>query len=201
MFRGTTDSVSVRGQPSREGFSPAAVDAARTSARDPILVSVVLTTTFDDFYGASRDKIARALAFSIGSVSLAEEATDEAMARAFQRWSTVGSYENPAGWVYRTGLNWARSWRRSAFRRRRREERVSIDLTTTNEPMSGESDDLLRALDSLSLDHRSVVVLRHYCDWSVSETAAALGISQGTVKSRNARALEQLRFVLQEREG
>lgn len=154
---------------------------------------------FDAFYGMHRDDIGRALAFTLGSTSLAEEAVDEAMARAFQRWSTVGSYENPAGWVYRVGLNWSRSWKRSAFRRLRREEKAAqFVAATTPEPAAGESSDLFDALDTLSIDHRSVVVLRHYCDWSVSETATALDISEGTVKSRSARALAQLRVVLKE---
>ncbi len=152
---------------------------------------------FDAFFRSHRDEIARALAFTVGSTQLAEDAVDEAMARAFQRWNVVGQYESPAGWVYRTALNWARSWRRSAFRRARREERVA----RRDRPIEGSPDDrpdLQRALQGLSIDQRAVVVLRHYCDWSVTETADALGVSEGTVKSRTARALDALRVILQD---
>ena len=155
---------------------------------------------FDSFYTRHRDEIVRALAFTIRSLSLAEEATDEAMARAYQKWSEVGGYENPSGWVYRTGLNWARSWKRSASRRRRREEKVAYQevVTSSVDGVQGESQVLMDALEALSPDQRSVVVLRHYCDWSVGEVAVALDVSEGTVKSRSNRGLEKLRAILGE---
>lgn len=152
---------------------------------------------FDNFYQAHRNEIGRALTFTLGQPSLALEAVDEAMARAFQKWPDISTYENPAGWVYRTALNWARSWRRSAFRRNRREEKVALSesglLDTSIPDMHPE---LFSALSQLSLDQRSVVVLRYYCDWSVADTALALNISEGTVKSRTARGLSQLRAVV-----
>jgi len=52
----------------------------------------------------------RALAVALGDPDLAREATDEAMLRAYARWSRVGAYDNPGGWVFRVGLNWATSW-------------------------------------------------------------------------------------------
>ena len=155
-----------------------------------------------DSYTTHRDEVVRALAFTVGSLSLAEDAADEAMARAFQKWSEVSRFENPAGWVYRVGLNWSRSWKRSAQRRKRREEKVAhSDLRTTSAgtqvPLS-DSQVLIDALAQLSVEQRAVVVLRHYCDWSVAEVAAALGISEGTVKSRSNRGLEKLRAILDE---
>tara|TARA_B100001778_G_scaffold107362_1_gene87918 strand:+ start:133 stop:405 length:273 start_codon:yes stop_codon:yes gene_type:complete len=52
--------------------------------------------------------------------------------------------------------------------------------------------DLERALDNLTPTHRKVVVARFFMEWSVEETAEALGIRPGTVKSRLSRALSQL---------
>ena len=151
---------------------------------------------FDAVYRQHRNEIGSALAFTLGSKSLAEEAVDEAMARAFQRWKTVGAYENAAGWVYKAGLNWGRSWQRSMFRRKRREDLVSQSVPTTTTELTGVRSELMEALIDLSVDQRAVVVLRFYCDWSVSDTAEALDVSEGTVKSRSARALEKLRSSL-----
>jgi RNA polymerase sigma-70 factor (ECF subfamily) len=99
--------------------------------------------------------------------------------------------------VYRTGLNWGRSSLRSLLRRRRRERLVAEQqmLADRSRP-AGDRTELMEALATLSLDHRAVVVLRYYCDWSVAETAAALEIAEGTVQSRCSRALDQLRDLL-----
>jgi RNA polymerase sigma factor (sigma-70 family) len=57
--------------------------------------------------------------------------------------------------------------------------------------------ELTAALRRLTTEHRAVVVCRFYLDWSVDETAAALGIPAGTVKSRLARALSSLQRTLE----
>ena len=52
-------------------------------------------------------------------------------------------------------------------------------------------------LAALDTKHRSVVVCRHLLGWSVAETATALGLREGTVKSRLHRALQTLQSTLQ----
>ena len=154
------------------------------------------TISFDHFYERHRNEIAASLAFTLGGTSLAEEAVDEAMARAYQRWNEVAGYSNPAGWVYRVGLNWGRSWRRSMARRRKRERFVMQGEHLASVSSVGAGVELMEALNQLSVDHRAVIVLRYFNDWSVAETAEALEIGEGTVKSRSSRALEQLRSAL-----
>jgi RNA polymerase sigma factor (sigma-70 family) len=58
--------------------------------------------------------------------------------------------------------------------------------------------EVVRLLGELPLAQRRVVVLRHLLDLTESETARELGISVGTVKSQNARALARLRTLLTE---
>ncbi len=144
---------------------------------------------FEDFYRRHRDSIGRTLALTIGDEALGFEAADEAMVKAYERWGAVAGYTNPEGWVYRTGLNWARSW----LRRRKRARAKNLLLAGTAAVSDQRPDtDLTRALQGLSDDHRAVVVLRYYRDWSVEQTAEALEIAPGTVKSRLSRALAQL---------
>jgi DNA-directed RNA polymerase specialized sigma24 family protein len=145
---------------------------------------------FSDFYRDAWRPVARGLAATLGDGDLAAEATDEAMARAYPRWASLSAYDNPAGWVYRVGLNWARSHHRRLAR--------AIPLATRTEADLGEVADPAgrRALLGLPIDQRAVVVCRLLLDWSVDETAAALRVRPGTVKSRLHRALQTLESEL-----
>ncbi len=111
--------------------------------------------SFEDFYVENHDRVARALALTLGNRSLAFDATDEAFARAWSRWASVSAHVNPAGWVCRVALNWATSWLRKL---RREQPDVYVDGPV---PAVGRDLDLDRAIAHLSVEHRSVVVLRH----------------------------------------
>lgn len=152
---------------------------------------IPVTLTFVDFYRQHRTRVARALALTLGDAQLADEATDEAMTRAYQHWGKVSRLDNPGGWVYRVGLNWSLS----VLRRVRRPDRTPPTPGVSEQPAVHEPA-VAAALRTLSVDHRSVVVCRHLLGWSEAETAAALGIRRGTVKSRSARALHLLREQL-----
>jgi RNA polymerase sigma-70 factor (ECF subfamily) len=150
---------------------------------------------FEDFYRGTYPQLVRALVLALGDRELGREAADEAMARTYQRWQTVHSYNNPEGWVYRVGLNWGRS-----FLRRVRRERVGVFADVAEHADSAADPALDRALAALPAKQRSVVVARYYLDWSTEEIAAALRIPQGTVKSRLHRALEALEGPLGDKE-
>ncbi len=139
--------------------------------------------SFDVFYRRCYPDVVRTLSYTLGDVELGTEAADEAMARTYARWAEVRDYDNPAGWTYRVGLNWARSVHRRLAR-----QLPFIGRAEGHEP-SVKDPAVARALQDLPIDLRSVVVLRLLADWSVEQTAAALDIKAGTVKSRLHRAL------------
>jgi RNA polymerase sigma factor (sigma-70 family) len=145
---------------------------------------------FDAFYRDRWDGVARALALALGDRDLAVDATDEAMARAYPRWDQLRGYDNPAGWVYRVGLNWARSHHRRLARKLPFSHPETVDPAPVADPA------VRRALLDLPIRQRSVVVCRLFLDWSVEETAAALGVRPGTVRSRLHRALQSLEASL-----
>ena len=76
-------------------------------------------------------------------------------------------------------------------------ERVTGSADVLESAMSGERRDMVReALDRLNPQHRQVVVLRYFAELSLREAADALGVREGTVKSRLNRALSRLREEL-----
>ncbi|GIJ72300.1 RNA polymerase sigma factor [Virgisporangium ochraceum] len=150
---------------------------------------------FEAFYRAEVDKVYRALAVTLGDRDLAREAADEAMARAFARWAKVRAHDNPGGWVFRVGLNWATSW----WRKVRRERPLLWDRVSTSgayPPTDPVGVAALAALQAQPRAFRAVVVCRVLLGLSTVETAAVLGVAEGTVKSRLARALAGMREAL-----
>ncbi len=145
------------------------------------------TAAFEEFYTARREHLARSLAMTLGNRDLGLEATDEAFTRAYQHWEKVRTYENPSGWVYRVGLNWART-----KLRRSKREIPSIYMESAIEHFVEVEPGLDAAMAKLPEKHRAVVVLRYYMDWSLEEIAQALRVPKGTVKSRLHRAIANL---------
>ena len=112
-------------------------------------------------------------------------------------------------WLLRIVANEAHNRRRSAARRdaltlRAAAEHRPGDAVPSPEAalLSRESQErLLAAVERLSDEHRDAIVCRYLLDLTEEETAAALRIRRGTVKSRLARALARLREELDEEEG
>ena len=154
--------------------------------------SVSSREAFEAFYQAESESMFRALTIALGNRDLAQEATDEGFVRAYQHWRKISNYDNPAGWVYRVSLNWARS------RLRKTKREVVTDEVRDAAMTWGTDPDLADALQRLPLEFRSVVVLRYLQQWSTAEVAEALDLPSGTVKSRLSRALDQLKSMLEE---
>ncbi len=147
--------------------------------------------SFERFYADSWQRVYRALVVGIGDSELAREAVDEAMVRAYERWRSVSSMANREGWVYRVASNWATS-----RLRRRRSQLRPVGTSETSQDPEVVDPRLLEAVRGLSPKRRDVVVARYLLDMSESATSEALGIPEGTVKSRLSRALAELKEVL-----
>lgn len=147
--------------------------------------------SFESFYRVQWLPVFRAVAVGLNDADLAREATDEAMVRAYERWRAVSGMSNPEGWVFRVAMNWA------ASRLRRRKLRVrEIAPEGVSYPPEPTEPGLARAVKALPRKQRDVVIARYLLDLSEAETAKALDIPVGTVKSRLSRALTSLREEL-----
>ncbi len=149
---------------------------------------------FDDFFEAFARQVAAIVALSTGDAALAEDATQEAMARAYVRWESVSKLDRPDLWVIRVAANIAIG----AWRRLRRE----VDLTDSS--ASFEPPDEVRvlwlrwAMEQLTPDDRLLLILRHRDGLSVDEISASLAKSPHTITSYLKRARRRLRSLLSE---
>jgi RNA polymerase sigma factor (sigma-70 family) len=136
-----------------------------------------------------------------GSAAEAEDAAQDAFVKAYQalpRFRTGSSFRP---WLLRIVGNEARNRRRAAGRRATLELRLAEGLRRSGGAPSPEAEAeaaeerqaLLSALNGMVEQDREVIGCRYLLQLSVEETAAALAVPEGTVKSRLARALGRLR--------
>jgi RNA polymerase sigma factor (sigma-70 family) len=144
-----------------------------------------------------------------GSAADAEEAVQDGFVKAYRALGRFRRGSPLRPWLLRIVSNEARNRRRSAGRR----DALALRVAAADRPgdavpspeaalLGGESRArLLHAVNGLSEEHRLAIACRYFLELSEEETAAALGVRRGTVKSRLARALARLREELGEEEG
>jgi RNA polymerase sigma factor (sigma-70 family) len=148
---------------------------------------------FAEFFEASWDPCLRAVAASTGDMTLAEDQTAEAFARAFASWPKVSSHPAPTAWVVRTALNAGATW---CHRRNKETVLTSHDIAATESQRTGLDAPMLRALRRLPARQREVIVLRIFLDLDIDTTARQLGTAPGTVRAHLSRAMSALRLEL-----
>ena len=145
----------------------------------------------------SLDRLVGTAGLILHDADAADDATQEALIRAWRDVPTLRNPDHFGSWLYRILLN------RCADHIRRRPSNAHSALALdhpTNATDSiaglGDRDELATAVAKLKHEHRVVIVLRFYLQLSVPEIAAVIGQPLGTVKSRLSRAMEYLRAEL-----
>lgn len=152
---------------------------------------------FADYAGARWRSLVKSAVLLGCSPAEAEDLAQTVLVRCYASWRKVSRATNRDAYVYRMLVNCHRDSRRRRWIGER--PTASIDdaaprvVATPDHASDTElSDTVRRALDALSPPLRQVVVLRFWADLSTAAVADALGIPEGTVKSRTARALAEL---------
>lgn len=149
---------------------------------------------FSEFVQGSWPGLYRTAYLLVGDKGLAEDLVQTALAKTYAAWPSVRDVQAAPGFARTTMVNTAAAW----FRRRSWRN----ELPTESLPEAAHDVDpsttpaLIDALSQLPPRQRTVVVLRFYDDLSVADTAAAMGTSEGTVKSQTSKALDTLRRLL-----
>lgn len=145
----------------------------------------------DRFFGVARR--------ILHDVQLAEDATQQALLNTWRHLPDLRDPTRFEAWSYQLLVKACYS-----ESRRRRHWRLDVGLGWTDRPATSgdisnviDRDQLERGLGRISLDHRTVLVLRYYLDLPLEQVAEVLGIPLGTVSSRLNRAHEALRGVLE----
>ncbi|MEV6967251.1 sigma-70 family RNA polymerase sigma factor [Hamadaea sp. NPDC051192] len=149
---------------------------------------------FGDFYQTTSRRTLRYAYGLTGNLQQAQDVTQEAYTRAWQRWRQVSGYDDAEAWlrvvVTRLVQDW---WRHLGVRRRIRLEPML--------PLPAPSEDtvlLTTALKQLPPAQRQALALHYLLDLSVAQIAAETGVSEGTVKSWLSRGRAGLADSLRE---
>jgi RNA polymerase sigma-70 factor (sigma-E family) len=137
----------------------------------------------------------------LGDVGSAEDVVQEAFCGLYRRWRHLHEPAKALEYVRTAVFNGCRSQLRARTRNERREPRHWARHSASAEEdalVQEEHRQVLAALRGLPPRQREALVLRYFLDLSEADTAAAMGVSQGTVKSTTSRALSTLgRIVLE----
>jgi RNA polymerase sigma-70 factor, ECF subfamily len=125
----------------------------------------------------------------------AADAVQEAFLAAARRWSRVSAYDEPATWVRRVAINRLINGKRND---RRRAEILATVRPAMIEGMNAELLDLRSALAALPETMKLTVCLHYLSGLRVADIAAALEVSEGTVKSNLHDGRVRLRLLLEE---
>jgi RNA polymerase sigma-70 factor (ECF subfamily) len=153
--------------------------------------------------------VAMRIAHLVAPEADAADAVQDAFVKAYAALPRFRAGAPLKPWLLRIVANEGRNRRRSAARRVGLVDRVAMAAPSEDVADSPETailaaearQTLLAAIRRLRDEDREVIGARYLLDLSEAETAEALGLRRGTVKSRTSRALGRLRLVLAELEG
>jgi RNA polymerase sigma-70 factor (sigma-E family) len=152
---------------------------------------------FQEFFEQHHRGFARLAYLLTGDPDTADDLTADAFVEAWHHWDRVRTADHPVAYVRRIVVNLSGSRIRGLIRDRRRTAAMgAMTQDRTEGPDVAAMLDLRAALRRLPLRKRACVVLRYAFDLSEQDTAEALGISVGTVKSQTSRGAADLEKML-----
>lgn len=139
---------------------------------------------FEMLYQQSFSQVFKATLLLCGDRHIAEECTQEAFARALERWDRIAGKKWAVGWVMTTALNQAR--------RTQRRYKIPDESWVSSFPQVEASVDLWKAISNLPRRQQDAIALHYIADLPIDQVGSAMGCKAGTVKAHLWRARRQL---------
>ncbi|WP_439937343.1 SigE family RNA polymerase sigma factor [Nocardia sp. N13] len=149
---------------------------------------------FSDFVAARQTHLRRIAYALCGDWHRADDLLQTALTKLYVAWPRIRHEGNEEAYCRQIMVRANIDESRRPWRRERPTDAVPEHATEPSQVE--ERSALFAALQALPEQQRKVVVLRHWLGLSVRETAAELGINEGTVKSHSSRGLAALEAVL-----
>jgi RNA polymerase sigma-70 factor (sigma-E family) len=152
---------------------------------------------FHAFFERHYAELARLAHLLTGEPDAADDLAADALLALWHRWDRVRAADHPVAYARGVVVNLARTRVRTAVRERRRVALFWSQRAERSEnPDVAGVVDVREALRRLPFRKRACVVLRHAFDLSEKDTALALGVSVGTVKSQTSKGVAELQRLL-----
>jgi RNA polymerase sigma-70 factor (sigma-E family) len=155
-----------------------------------------LDAEFERFVASASPALFRGAYLLTGDHGHAEDLLQRALTRTWRRWDAITGSPTPYAFAVLVNLS------RDRWRAQRRRPQTAPQGSVPDHPGGDqldrflERDALTQAARRLPSTQREVLVCRFLLDLTVAETAATLGVPEGTVKSYTARALARMRELL-----
>ena len=137
--------------------------------------------SFEAFFEEHRSKLFGAMCLVTGNRQEAEEITQDAFLRLWERWDRVSGLEDPPGFLFRTAMNVFRN----RVRRATVAARKALGLVEQADELAvvDDRDEVIRAMRHLTPNQRAALVLTGYLGYSSEEAARTLGVRASTVRA------------------
>jgi RNA polymerase sigma-70 factor (ECF subfamily) len=147
--------------------------------------------SFEGFFEAERVRLFKILFVITGSRPEAEDISQEAFLKVWERWERVGALDDPAGYLHRTAMN--------VFRDRYRRAVLAVKRATRGAPVPDAYEAVearaiaASVLGSLTPRQRAAIVLTEALGYSAEEAGRLLGIKGSTVRALHFQARSALK--------
>jgi RNA polymerase sigma-70 factor (ECF subfamily) len=152
---------------------------------------------FESFFEEHRSKVFGAMCLVTGNRQEAEEITQDAFLRLWERWDRVAEMEDPTGFLFKTAMNVFRNRARRASIVARR----SLGIVDQGDDLAAveDRDEVVRAIRLLTAHQRAALVLTGYLGFTSEEAAQVLGVRASTVRALAAKGRATARATVEGR--